>query len=103
MRANSSSRFTAKASEDQGRRSESRSIRVFGESRIDTKGLSAPLLSVRMFGEAKVSLNATDEVHLTGLGETNVSVKGDAIISKGLVIRSRIRCPGVKIVDLLSG
>jgi len=50
------------------------------------QGLVCATASVRMFGEAKVSLNATDEVHLTGLGETNVSVKGDAIISKGLVI-----------------
>lgn len=60
--------------------------RVFGENKVDTRGMSSYTASTRIYGEGRLSLNASEEVHVTAFGEPNITVKGDAQITKGLVI-----------------
>jgi Putative auto-transporter adhesin, head GIN domain len=61
-------------------------FRLFGENKIDNRGLCSATVSVRVFGEGKLSLNATDEVHFSAFGEPVISVTGNPVISRGIVI-----------------
>jgi hypothetical protein len=64
--------------------------RVFGENKVDTRGMSSYTASTRIYGEGRLSLNASEEVRITGFGEPNVTVKGDAHISKLVIGEARI-------------
>jgi hypothetical protein len=60
--------------------------RLIGENKIDTRGFSSETASASIIGEGKLSLNASDEVHVSALGEPVVMVSGNPVISKGIVI-----------------
>ncbi len=60
--------------------------RMYGENLIDTKNLSAQLISTSLFGESQLSLNASGQLRVTVLGESDIYNAGEARLSRRLVI-----------------
>lgn len=60
--------------------------RLYGENRIDTRALASTSVSTSMYGEGKLSVNASDEVRVSAIGEPEVNVTGTSFINKGIII-----------------
>jgi hypothetical protein len=68
------------------------SYRVYGTNKVESRGLKSVTSSTTIFGEGRISLYATEEVHVTSFGEPSLYVSGSPVVSKGIVIgRTNIR------------
>ena len=60
--------------------------RLFGENKINSRGLKSVFTTTRIYGEGTISVNATDEVHVSVMGEPRINIEGTSIVSKGIVL-----------------
>jgi Putative auto-transporter adhesin, head GIN domain len=60
--------------------------RLFGENKIDTRGLKSEVASTHIYGEGRISVNASDEVHISAFGEPTINIEGTSIVSKGIIL-----------------
>lgn len=75
-----------------GGRAEYQKYKLYGENDINTEDLNSYHTQATIFGESKLRLNTQDELVIHAFGESRVSLIGNAIVNKGLVIgRTDIR------------
>jgi Putative auto-transporter adhesin, head GIN domain len=60
--------------------------RLYGENKIDTRALASTSVSTSIYGEGRLSINASDEVKVSAIGEPEVNVTGTSFINKGIII-----------------
>jgi hypothetical protein len=60
--------------------------RLYGENKIDTRALASTSVSTSIYGEGRLSINASDEVRVSAIGEPEVNVTGTSFINKGIII-----------------
>lgn len=60
--------------------------RVYGENRINTENFLTKNTSTSLFGESQLNLNASDQLKVTVLGESDIWYAGEARLNKRLVL-----------------
>lgn len=60
--------------------------RLYGENKIDARALASTSVSTSIYGEGRLSINASDEVKVSAIGEPIVQVTGTSFINKGIII-----------------
>lgn len=60
--------------------------RLYGENKIDTRALASTSVSTSIYGEGRLSVNASDEVRVSAIGEPEINVTGTSFINKGIII-----------------
>ncbi|MDW7694813.1 head GIN domain-containing protein [Flammeovirgaceae bacterium SG7u.111] len=65
---------------------ETQVYKSYGENEVKSKGLIAQKSKVKSYGEGRVSINSTDKVVVTSLGEVDVRYEGTAKLSKGIIL-----------------
>jgi hypothetical protein len=60
--------------------------RLYGENKIDTRALASTSISTSIYGEGRLSINASEEVRVSAIGEPEVNVTGTSFINKGIII-----------------
>lgn len=61
-------------------------IKSIGENIINSAGMESYSAKANSIGESLISLNVKDYLHISGIGESQIQVKGDPHFSKGLTI-----------------
>lgn len=63
-------------------------FKLFGENKIDCRELKNYATTATLYGESKIKLNTQDELRVTSFGESQVSYRGEAEVSRGLIFGS---------------
>lgn len=67
------------------------SITAFGEDQLNLEGVQSEITEVKSLGNSKMKLNVSKKLKVTSMGDTHILYKGDAKVSKGIVMgNSRI-------------
>jgi hypothetical protein len=69
-----------------GGKADYQKYRLFGENKIDTRDLKSYSTTANIFGESSVKLTSEDELKINAFGDPQVIYKGNAQVSKRLVI-----------------
>ena len=63
-------------------------FKLYGENKVDCDELKNYTTTATIYGESKIKLNTYDELHVSSFGESQVSYRGDAEVSRGLIVGS---------------
>jgi hypothetical protein len=58
---------------------------LYGENKIDTKGMRSDYITTSIFGEGSLRVNSAEEVRIDAFGEPRIYVDGGAHINRRLV------------------
>jgi hypothetical protein len=64
------------------------SYKLFGENKIESRGLHTVTSNTTIYGDGQVRLYASEEVRVTSFGDQNLVISGSPVISKGINIGS---------------
>jgi hypothetical protein len=59
---------------------------LYGENKIENSNLLAHSIHTRIYGDGRLKINALDEVKINAIGDPDIYIKGNPMVSKGIVI-----------------
>ena len=58
----------------------------YGDSEVNTLGVSNSTAKVTAYGEGRIKLNVSDELKITAYGEASIHYKGSPMVNHGIII-----------------
>lgn len=69
----------------EGGKAEYQKYKLYGENKIDSRALKSYSTKTNIYGESKIKVTTQDELRINSFGESQVSYRGDAEVSRGLI------------------